>query len=150
MKPSERTILLVPLIALFLAGAALAAGKGGADAVLGVWMDKERDAKIEIYRCADKYCGKIVWTKDGPALDKKNPAPSLRGRRILGLKIMEGFHFAGGNKWTGGRLYDPKNGHTYSGEMVLVSPDRLRLKGYFLIPLFGKTTTWDRVKSGKT
>ncbi len=63
---------------------------------------------------------------------------------------MEGFHFAGGNKWTGGRLYDPKNGHTYSGEMVLVSPDRLRLKGYFLIPLFGKTTTWDRVKSGKT
>ncbi|MDA8172504.1 MAG: DUF2147 domain-containing protein [Nitrospiraceae bacterium] len=152
-RPSRDIVLLV-FFALFLAAATSGAAAGGADAIagvwpnviIGVWLTQERDAKIDIYRCQDKYCGKIVWTKDEPRLDVKNPDPALRGRPISGLRIMKGFHFAGKNEWAGGRLYDPKSGHTYKGTMTLVSPERLRLRGYFLIPLFGRTAIWSRIK----
>jgi uncharacterized protein (DUF2147 family) len=54
------------------------------------------------------------------------------------------FSYARENSWTGGRVYDPKNGKSYQGKMTLVSPNRLNLRGYVGIPLFGRTTNWTR------
>jgi len=36
----------------------------GSDDILGVWNNQEKDAKIEIQKCGEKYCGKIVWLKE--------------------------------------------------------------------------------------
>ncbi|MDA8388205.1 MAG: DUF2147 domain-containing protein [Nitrospiraceae bacterium] len=130
--------------AIAASGGAASGGATSGGAILGVWMDRMKDAEIRIYGCGGKYCGRIVWTKGGPKTDINNPEAALRSRRILGLRIMEGFSFAGKNRWTGGRLYDPKSGNTYTGRIVLISPDRLRLRGYVLIPLFGRTTVWSR------
>ena len=85
-----------------------------------------------------------MWTKDGPVVDLNNPNPDLRNRRILGLVIMHGFRYAGDSEWKGGDLYDPKTGHTYKGKMSLVLRNTLELRGYVLIPLFGRTTSWTR------
>jgi uncharacterized protein (DUF2147 family) len=85
-----------------------------------------------------------VWTRDGPAVDVNNPNPDLRNRQIIGLIIMHGFHYEGDNEWEGGELYDPKTGHTYKGKMSLLLPNTLELRGYVLIPLFGRTTSWTR------
>lgn len=119
----------------------------GGNAITGLWTNHKKDAKIRIYRCGFKYCGRIIWTKDGPSTDIKNPDPALRSRQILGLRILKDLSYMGKNRWAGGRLYDPKSGDTYTGRAVLVSPGRLRLRGYILIPIFGKTTTWTRVKN---
>ncbi len=156
MKPFSKKII-IPLfffwVFLMLSFAASATGAGtaslgGARAILGVWLIGHRDAKVKIYKCGakkQKFCGKIVWVKDGPPTDRKNPDPALRNRPILGLTIMKGFSFRA-NRWLGGRLYDPKSGNTYKGSMRLASPDRLELRGYVLLPLFGRTDTWTRVK----
>lgn len=129
----------------------------GSNDILGVWNNEERDAKIEIYKCGDKYCGKVIWlkepnypegSKDGipgtPRLDHNNPDPSLRNTPIIGLNIVHDFSSAGGHTWFGGTVYDPKNGNTYRGKMTLVSPNQLNLRGFVGIPLFGRTTTWTR------
>ncbi|MDA8169365.1 MAG: DUF2147 domain-containing protein [Nitrospiraceae bacterium] len=124
---------------------------GAADDILGLWKDAKRDAIVRIYKCGDRkgsnnYCGSIAWVKDGPPTDIKNPDPALRGRPIQGLEILKGFSYEGKDEWAGGTLYDPKTGSTYKGHMRLASPDRLRLKGYVLLPLFGRTTTWTRAR----
>jgi uncharacterized protein (DUF2147 family) len=130
---------------------------GGPDDLLGTWYNEERDAQIEIVRCGKKYCGKIVWlkepdypdgSKDGeagtPRLDQNNPEPVLRRMPILGLQIVRDFTYDKENSWTGGRVYDPKNGKSYQGNMTLVEPNRLHLRGFIGISLFGRTTTWTR------
>ena len=127
------------------------------DDILGVWNNEEKDARIEVFRCDDKYCGKIVWIKEPnypegstegppgtPRLDNHNPEPAHRTRPIFGLQIVKDFVFAGDSLWKGGTVYDPKNGKTYSGKIKLVSPDQLDLRGYIGIPLLGRTTTWTR------
>jgi uncharacterized protein (DUF2147 family) len=129
----------------------------GGDAILGVWNNEEKDGKIEIYQCGDRYCGKIVWAKEPnypagstegtpgtPRLDNNNPSPALRKTPIMGLVIVRDFTFSGDDTWSGGTVYDPKNGKTYRGKMTLVSPSQLNLRGFIGIPLFGRTTKWTR------
>jgi uncharacterized protein (DUF2147 family) len=45
----------------------------------------------------------------------------------------------------GGRVYDPESGKDYKGKLHLVDEKTLDLRGYVLIPLFGRTETWTRV-----
>ncbi len=129
----------------------------GADDILGVWDNQEKSAKIELFKCGEKYCGKIVELKEPnypegsregvpgtPKLDNNNPDPNLRKTPRLGLAIVRDFVHAGENKWVAGKVYDPKNGKTYSAKMTLVSPNQLEMRGFIGISLFGRTATWTR------
>ena len=119
------------------------------DAVRGVWLNENKDAKIEIYKAADKYAGKIVWTKDmyeadgkTPKVDKRNGVEALRSRPILNLVILTGFKYDDG-EWEHGEIYDPKGGKTYSSKMKL-NGDKLEIRGYVGFSAFGRTTVWSR------
>ncbi len=128
-------------------------------AILGTWWNQEKEAKIEIYSCDGKYCGKIVWLKEPdfpandakgmggkPKIDRENPDSSQRERPILGMNLVWGFNSAGENLWEGGFIYDPRDGKTYKCKMTLESPDRLKVRGFIGISLIGKTNIWTRVK----
>jgi uncharacterized protein (DUF2147 family) len=129
----------------------------GRDDILGVWNTEKKDAKIEIYKCGSKYCGKIVWLKEPtygpgskegtpgtPILDHSNPNPELRNRPLIGLSILLHFEYIGDNLWDNGKIYNSDNGKTYSGKMTLVSPDRLKVRGFIGISLIGGSTIWTR------
>lgn len=119
-----------------------------ADAILGNWLNEEKDAKIQIYKTGSAYFGKIVWLKnpneaDGtPKIDKKNNAAALRSRPIMNLVILTKFNFDDG-EWEDGEIYDPKSGKTYSSNMKLKG-DKLEIRGYVGISLLGRTTVWTR------
>jgi uncharacterized protein (DUF2147 family) len=140
-------------IVLFAAGIS----EAGEEEILGIWNNDDGRAKIEIFHCGECYCGKIVWLKqplypaDDPQrmggtsrVDRDNPVPELRSRRIQGLQIMEGFIYKGVYAWDNGRIYDPDSGQTYKSKIKLVSPRHLDIRGYVGIPFFGRTTTWTR------
>lgn len=132
----------------------------GTDDILGVWKTELDESKVEVYRCGENICGKIVWLKrpfytdgsDGqigtPIIDRKNPDPELRKRPLIGLKIMQGFSQLDETTWGNGTLYDPKSGKSYRGKIHLAAPDRLELRGYIGIPLFGRTSVWIRHAPG--
>jgi uncharacterized protein (DUF2147 family) len=135
------------------------AASSAADAITGVWEVEEGDGHIEIYRCGEKYCGSIVWLKEPlypaddkgkmpgkPLVDRENPKKELKGRPLIGLRMMEGYTFRGNNLWEDGRIYNNENGKTYSSRISLKSRDRLELRGYIGIPLLGGSTVWRRIK----
>ena len=156
-EDTRSTIVLVVCCTLIIAAAAAWGWSG--DDILGLWNNEERDGIIEIFKCREDYCGRIVWAKEPtypaddkmgragqPRLDDNNPSPGLRTRPIIGLQIMNDFVFDGDNGWKEGTVYDPKNGRTYSGKVTLVSPNELRLRGYVLFSFFGRTTIWTRLE----
>ncbi len=119
------------------------------DRILGEWTTAEGKAKVLITRCDSLYCGKIVWLRDSlkngsPVVDSKNTDPKLRDTPVLGMTILRGFQYDGDGEYGGGKVYDPESGDTYSGRLQLVDAKRLELRGYVLIPLFGRTETWIR------
>ena len=140
---------------LVILGAALF-WDGDPDKVLGRWHTPEDKSIIEIFKCDDRYCGKIVDLKekvypddDGrgmagtPKVDRDNPDEKLRKRPIIGLELMSGFSF-NGSSWTGGTIYDPESGKTYKCKMRIREDGALVVRGYVGISLIGRTSVWQR------
>jgi len=150
----KKTISGVLSAFLLLVSFAIAAEE---DRILGLWNTADRDCKIEIFKCGDKYCGRIAWLKEPlysaddkegmagqPIVDRKNPNPDLRSRPMMELQLMEGFIYTGKNVWEKGTIYNPDNGKTYKCRMSLAASNRLEVRGYIGIPLLGATSIWTR------
>jgi len=147
----------LPLRALFIAacgmGLTLFASKAFAASPVGLWYAEGGAAEVQVFPCADEFCGRVVWLRsplgeDGCELrDDKNPDSALRNRAIIGLLVLTGLKPIDDDQaaWSGGSIYDPASGHTYSCIARLEGNDRLFLRGYFGIQLLGRTTTWTRV-----
>jgi len=130
---------------------AFAQPENEADQILGIWLTGSKKAKVEIVKCQNLYCGRIVWLRepyydDGSVkLDKKNEDESLRTREVMGINILEGFSYDEDLEWEDGEIYDPDNGKTYSCVMNLI-PEKniLEVRGYIGISLIGRTEEWIR------
>jgi uncharacterized protein (DUF2147 family) len=120
------------------------------ETILGFWVSEEGDARIEVAPCGDKLCGSIVWLRepldeDGKEkLDLENPDESLRDRKVIGLRILDGVAAKPNKKgaWKGGRIYDPKNGKTYRCTLTVDDEGTMHLRGFIGISLLGRTSHW--------
>ncbi len=133
--------------ALFLAaclGAATGAYAQKADDAFGVWLNPENGSNIEMYKCGDLLCAKILKVKDAQKTDDKNPDVAKRTQPIEGLVIMADGKKSGDNKWQGS-LYNRENGKTYSGTITVKSKEAIDLSGCVAAVLC-RTVTWTRVK----
>ena len=150
MTSSARTqqSVLVLILALGLAGSALAGG--GAPKEVGIWYDDTGKGAVRIEQCENKLCGKIYWLKDTvnaegkPLIDRHNPNESQRTRPICGLQVFGGLARMGDGEWDTGWIYDPKEGKSYSVAMKLDDADTLKVTGYLVMKLMGRTLTWKR------
>lgn len=137
------------VVALLLFGLS-AFGQVKADDLIGVWLTSGKEpAKIQIYRSGEKYYGKIVWLKNPfeggkSRVDARNPDKSKRTQPIVGLIILKGFEFDGGDEWEDGNIYDPESGKTYNCYLSLKDKNNLKVRGYIGISLLGRTEWWTR------
>lgn len=118
--------------------------------VLGNWSNPT-GSTIQVYRCDANVCARLISIrKNAPSsVDWKNPNVALRTRPLCGLQIGMNFHLANSSRAEGGQLYDPVSGRTYSG-MITRDGDKLKLRGYVGISLFGRTETWTQAPANIT
>jgi uncharacterized protein (DUF2147 family) len=123
-------------------------GAWAQDAIEKTWYNQEKTAKVKVFKATDgKYYGKIVWLKEPnnaqgkPRTDINNPKKEHQNDALLGLQMLKNFEKDGAHGYSGGTIYDPKNGKTYSCKMTL-NGDKLDVRGYVGISLLGRTTTW--------
>ncbi|MFH1138970.1 MAG: DUF2147 domain-containing protein [Pseudomonadota bacterium] len=145
-----RNLLLVLAAVLMLVpvmGATADADDGGA--LQGTWLVDKKTAKVNIYKCNDKYCGQIVWLKepnfqDGrPKVDKLNPDDKKKNRKIVGMTMLWNCSYAGGGEYSGGKIYNAENGKDYKCKMKL-NGNSLEVRVYGRTPALGKTIVWTR------
>lgn len=124
--------------------ALLATARGQSDSLLGNWTNPT-GSTIHIYQCGSRICANLIGiSSSAPArVDAENPDPALRGRSLCGLNIGRDFELVSPSRAQGGKLYDPESGKTYTGSMTR-DGDKLKLRGYVGIPLFGRTEVWNR------
>jgi len=116
--------------------------------ITGLWSTGSQDGRVQIYRCGDAYCGRIV---DAALLrinpdqrDVHNADARLRTRRLKGLQVIAGFT-GGPTEWKGGPVYDPESGDGAATGYLKLRPDgRLELKG--CVAIFCRTKVWTRVR----
>ncbi len=148
-------------LAVVLITSALAQPCVAAASIRGVWATERTErgqAHIRIEQAGEALSGTIVWLSEPafgkseppefagrPKTDRNNPDPTLRGRPILGLRLLSGLRPAGGSSFKGGTIYDPESGRTYRCRARLAEDGTLRFRGYIGVSLLGRTTTWTRL-----
>lgn len=69
----------------------------------------------------------------------------FKDKRVEGLTFLWGMKSTGSHEWKGGKILDPKNGKIYKCKMTLSKDgNRLDVRGYVGMSLFGRTQTWRR------
>lgn len=135
-------------IALTAAFLSLAAAPALAADVTGTWMTPTDEGMVEIKPCGTSVCGTLVSSDDikkNPALtDSKNSDASLRSRPLKGLLMLSGFSGSGGS-WSGGKIYNPDDGKTYTATLTMKGDNTLEVRGCVFVPLC-ETQTWTRAK----
>jgi uncharacterized protein (DUF2147 family) len=115
--------------------------------IVGKWTSEDKKGVIEVFEQNGQYFGKLTTIKTPndenglPKKDAKNPSPALRNQALLNLVILKNFQYSD-NQWSGGTIYDPNNGKTYTCKMWLTDNNTLKIRGY-LGPFF-RTQTWTR------
>ncbi|MEQ1719397.1 MAG: DUF2147 domain-containing protein [Hyphomicrobium sp.] len=135
-----------------LLGAALSAASPAAAGLreTGIWYDDTGRGAVKIEQCGNKLCGKIYWLKElvnaegKPLIDRHNPNEAQRNRPICGLQVFGGVTKMQDGDWDAGWIYDPKEGKSYSVAMVMEDNDTLKVTGYLVMKLMGRTLTWKR------
>jgi uncharacterized protein (DUF2147 family) len=131
-------------VALTLASSLPAFARAG---IVGTWWSPKHDGKILITTDASgKASGTVIAAADADRKDIRNPNPALRGRRLLGLVILSGFHDDGHGTWTGGSVYQPSSGRTFNADLKLKDDDHLLLHGFLGVGFLGDTKMLDRVQ----
>ena len=120
--------------------------------IFGKWYSTneetgEIDSVIEVYKKQEKAFAKIIEIKNS---ERRNAVCDLckdknKNKPILGLNILNGLE-RDGEEWSGGTILDPRNGNVYKCCIQLVQKDKLKIRGYLGLALFGKTAYWQRAK----
>jgi len=143
-------------VTLLLAVAFTGITLGGARAeprpdITGRWATQGFGSIVEFAPCAgaeETMCGRLLWlweANDGSGrsrTDRNNPDRTLRSRPLVGVVIVQGLLETAPGVWTGGAVYNPDDGRTYSGEIHFRN-GALELRGCALA-IFCQTQTWHR------
>ena len=105
---------------------------------------------IEIRQSGDELEGRIVdyaaQADDPSAPACRSCSSASKAKLVPGLTILRGFR-RDGDVWDGGTILDPRSGFVYRCELRVTDGGRkLLLRGYLLIRLLGRTTTWERAE----
>jgi len=148
MRLFEFVVLLVSIV-LFAAPTAWAQD----DSPFGQWVTDGGLSRVELYACGAELCGRIVWLQEPleengtPKVDDKNENEALRSRALMGLNLIVGFVPNGRpGRWKNGTIYNPEDGKTYQCIMRLEDTNTIVVRGYVLLPIFGRTQTWTRYR----
>lgn len=123
---------------------------------VGLWktIDDHSHKPRALVRISESHgvlSGRIIRLFRAPGQDPAPRCADCRGKRhdqpVLGMKILWGFRRDGG-RWQDGRILDPETGKIYRCRLrVSDDGEKLRLRGYIGLPLFGRSQTWLRADS---
>jgi uncharacterized protein (DUF2147 family) len=124
------------LVKMGVAAAAIAvtaAGFGASadEGPLGVWIDHTGRGAVEITKCGEALCGKVVWVAD---------QANAKG---CGLEILGDVKPMGDGTFDEGWIYDPDKDAKFDVELV-PQGNKLKVVGYKGIKLFSQSFTWTR------
>lgn len=120
--------------------------------VLGKWKTIDDETKqpksiVEIYEKSGKYYGKIVDILNPEK--RKSLCTKCTGEDknapVMGLIIIKGL-VKDGDEYNSGKILDPLKGEEYKCFITLDGKDKLKVRGFIGVSMFGRTQYWYRVK----
>ena len=122
-----------------------------AQSPVGIWKnlddeDGREKSHIEIYEQNGTLRGKVIKLLPAATITKCDKCTGAnKGKSLVGMDILWDLKKSG-NVWEGGEILDPKNGKVYDCKIELDGKDKLKVRGFVGVSMFGRTQIWYKVK----
>jgi uncharacterized protein (DUF2147 family) len=124
------------------------------DALVGEWWTEGNEGRVRIskdrdgtFRGTTTCCVPQKVSKDKPGQDVNNPNPKLRARSTVGIVIIWKLTYDDDGEYSGGYVYNPRDGKTYRIEAKIIDRNTVKIRGYIGIPLLGQSQIWKRART---
>jgi len=117
--------------------------------IVGQWetyddTTKQKKSIVEIYQKEELFFGRIIATFVANKNAVCEPCEGAKkDKPIIGLVIIENLK-RNGNEFEGGSILDPESGETYKCKLKLIHNNKLKVRGFLGISIFGRTQYWIR------
>ncbi len=118
---------------------------------LGHWKifdesDGEAKSIVEIYEKDGLLAAKVVeFFPSATVTHCTKCKDEFKGKSLLEMDIISGM-VEYEDKWDDGKILDPERGKEYSCQISFKDSNTLKVRGYIVKPLFGKTHLWYRAE----
>jgi len=120
------------------------------DEILGEWWTEGREGRVTFARYKNgEYRGTTACCETG-LKDVNNPKESLRSRSTVGIVIIWGLKYDGDGEFSGGHVYNPRDGKTYGMNVEVIDKETVKIRGFLGISLLGQSQVWKRYHKGET
>lgn len=136
---------------LFLLAFLIIGGISYGQSPVGIWKnlddtDGREKSHIEISESGGELKAKVIKLLPAATITKCNACKGdKKGKDLVGMEILWGMKKSG-KVWQGGQILDPKSGKEYNCKLEFDGADKLKVRGYIGVSLFGRTQTWYKVK----
>lgn len=120
--------------------------------ILGKWktiddLNGKEKGIVEIFEHKGKIYGKIIeiFEPEKKHLKCDKCDGEDKNKPLLGMNIIKGL-IKKEDVYEGGKIVDPKNGKSYHCKITFDGKDKLIVRGFIGISLFGRSQTWIRHK----
>lgn len=133
-------------------------GQSHANDILGNWVATDRSVIVQVQLVNNQYRAKLLWFDErlgsGKPMNERrdvaNPDPKLRGRKIVGMEILQGLIYDPQKQtWEHGKIYDGSTGRTWDSSASFTSDGLLKVRGYWKFKWIGKTMQFRRTNANK-
>jgi uncharacterized protein (DUF2147 family) len=127
----------------WLAAFLLASANGGVDVSqpVGIWRNAKDSVHIEIRRCAEAICGKVIWANDKAKADARKGGTDP----LVGAELLREFRQDRKGRWRG-KVFVPDIGQTFHGTIALLDANSLKARGCLFVGIVCKSRIWTRVR----
>ena len=149
---------ILVLIFNILALSGIQSGYASTSSAVGFWktiddVTGKPKAIVQIWEAPNKQLfGKVLKIFPRPGHDQNAVCEACVGiqhnQRIVGMVVLGNLKKKTNSafEWINGEILDPNNGKTYNSQIRLTEKgQKLNVRGYLGLPLFGRTQTWLRV-----
>ena len=115
-----------------------------ADKIIGFYYVTDpftkEESQVQVYKANDNtYSGRVVWVK------------KEEGRKFEGLEFLNSLKYDDkNNEWINGRIQYPGKNGIFDTYMVFISEQELKVRGYWVFALLGKTVYWKKEEQKRT
>ena len=123
-----------------IAAALFAAAPASAQSLLGRWTNCNGNAVVQVERCGDAYCGRVIKA----TAKAKKQAREAGTANLVGTRILTGLKPVGGGKYRG-RAFVPKRNVHGTATVRQLSPEVMEVHGCVLGGMLCDKEYWMRV-----
>lgn len=123
----------------------------GQQKITGMWKniddeDGKEKSHIQIYEKNGKLHAKVVkLLANATVRICEKCTGTNKNKPIEGMEILWDLKKVSDKEYENGKILNPKNGKEYDCFISLVEPNKLKVRGYMGVSMFGKTQYWYRV-----